>query len=240
MSRYSVSIPRCTHIKTNGTQCGSPALRGRRFCFFHKNWRGQRIQLNAQLPASPARSTPKPPSFSSTPYKPPRTNEHVVIDPNAVDETPVGENQWTEEDFEKESDEPDELEEDQDEDDQEEDRDEKVERIHAQNNPDLDPHDYGRMMLRYLGIPGYCPEEKQGCDDESGDQAIPPAPSPGVNLPDIRKKVQAIAADGLRDIGYDIPEKLPDLPPGFPRPAASERRCITCPSDKPNGHTKSS
>src|SRR6266436_11798 len=49
---YDVHIPRCTHIKTNGTQCGSPALRGRRFCFFHKNWQGQRIQLNAQ-PASP-------------------------------------------------------------------------------------------------------------------------------------------------------------------------------------------
>jgi hypothetical protein len=49
---YDVHIPRCTHIKTNGTQCGSPALRGRRFCFFHKNWQGQRIQLNA-LPAAP-------------------------------------------------------------------------------------------------------------------------------------------------------------------------------------------
>ena len=49
---YDVHIPRCTHIKTNGTQCGSPALRGRRFCFFHKNWQGQRIALNAQ-PASP-------------------------------------------------------------------------------------------------------------------------------------------------------------------------------------------
>jgi len=49
---YDVHIPRCTHIKTNGTQCGSPALRGRRFCFFHKNWQGQRIALNAP-PASP-------------------------------------------------------------------------------------------------------------------------------------------------------------------------------------------
>jgi hypothetical protein len=47
-----VHVPRCTHIKTNGTQCGSPALRGRRFCFFHKNWQGQRIQLNAQ-PSTP-------------------------------------------------------------------------------------------------------------------------------------------------------------------------------------------
>src|SRR5579864_7112194 len=53
---YDVFIPRCTHIKTNGTQCGSPALRGRRFCFFHKNWQGQQIQLNAQ-PASPLRFT---------------------------------------------------------------------------------------------------------------------------------------------------------------------------------------
>jgi hypothetical protein len=49
---YDVHIPRCTHIKTNGTQCGSPALRGRRFCFFHKNWQGQRIALNVQ-PATP-------------------------------------------------------------------------------------------------------------------------------------------------------------------------------------------
>jgi DNA polymerase III gamma/tau subunit len=53
---YDVHIPRCTHIKTNGTQCGSPALRGRRFCFFHKNWQGQRIQLNAQ-PTSPVSFT---------------------------------------------------------------------------------------------------------------------------------------------------------------------------------------
>ena len=52
MMLYDVHIPRCTHIKTNGTQCGSPALRRRRFCFFHKNWQGQRIQLNAQ-PATP-------------------------------------------------------------------------------------------------------------------------------------------------------------------------------------------
>lgn len=46
--QYSVHIPRCRHSKTNGTQCGSPALRGRRFCFCHKNWRGERIPLNAK------------------------------------------------------------------------------------------------------------------------------------------------------------------------------------------------
>jgi hypothetical protein len=34
---YMSSYPnRCQHIKINGTQCGSPALRRNRFCFFHK------------------------------------------------------------------------------------------------------------------------------------------------------------------------------------------------------------
>lgn len=28
-------IPRCQHIKVNGIQCGSPALRAKRFCYFH-------------------------------------------------------------------------------------------------------------------------------------------------------------------------------------------------------------
>jgi len=32
------NIARCEHIKTNGTQCGSPALRGKHFCYFHKRW----------------------------------------------------------------------------------------------------------------------------------------------------------------------------------------------------------
>jgi hypothetical protein len=45
---FRVHIPRCTHIKTNGTQCGSPALRGRRYCYFHKNWREQRVRPNAK------------------------------------------------------------------------------------------------------------------------------------------------------------------------------------------------
>lgn len=31
----SYSVPRCHHIKMNGTQCGSPAMRTERFCFFH-------------------------------------------------------------------------------------------------------------------------------------------------------------------------------------------------------------
>ncbi len=29
------NVNRCQHVKVNGTQCGSPALRRRRLCFFH-------------------------------------------------------------------------------------------------------------------------------------------------------------------------------------------------------------
>ena len=48
MPSYPASIPRCQHIKINGTQCGSPALRRRRFCFFHQQWRQERIALGAK------------------------------------------------------------------------------------------------------------------------------------------------------------------------------------------------
>lgn len=34
MSSYKA--PRCRHIKVNGTQCGSPALRNKNFCFYHE------------------------------------------------------------------------------------------------------------------------------------------------------------------------------------------------------------
>ena len=38
---------RCQHLKINGTQCGSPALRRNRFCFFHKRFQDERIRLSA-------------------------------------------------------------------------------------------------------------------------------------------------------------------------------------------------
>ncbi len=38
---------RCQHLKVNGTQCGSPALRRNRFCFFHKRFQDERIKLSA-------------------------------------------------------------------------------------------------------------------------------------------------------------------------------------------------
>jgi hypothetical protein len=38
---------RCQHLKINGTQCGSPAMRRNRFCFFHKRFQDERIKLSA-------------------------------------------------------------------------------------------------------------------------------------------------------------------------------------------------
>jgi len=38
---------RCQHLKVNGTQCGSPALRRNRFCYFHKRFQDERIRLSA-------------------------------------------------------------------------------------------------------------------------------------------------------------------------------------------------
>jgi hypothetical protein len=46
MSCFPNSIPRCQHIKVNGTQCGSPALHRNRFCYFHKKWHGERVKIN--------------------------------------------------------------------------------------------------------------------------------------------------------------------------------------------------
>ena len=37
---------RCQHLKVNGTQCGSPALRRNRFCYFHKRHHDEQIVLN--------------------------------------------------------------------------------------------------------------------------------------------------------------------------------------------------
>lgn len=36
------NIFQCEHIKINGLRCGSPALKGERFCYFHQNWRNDR------------------------------------------------------------------------------------------------------------------------------------------------------------------------------------------------------
>jgi hypothetical protein len=44
---YPPSIARCQHVKVNGVQCGSPALKSRKLCHFHQRWQQGRIQLNA-------------------------------------------------------------------------------------------------------------------------------------------------------------------------------------------------
>ena len=44
------SVKVCTHIKVTGVRCGSPALRGEQFCYFHQRMmRGVQIPNNARL-----------------------------------------------------------------------------------------------------------------------------------------------------------------------------------------------
>jgi hypothetical protein len=40
----SNTAPRCRHIKVNGTQCGSPALRHKNFCFYHQQVRPTTVE----------------------------------------------------------------------------------------------------------------------------------------------------------------------------------------------------
>jgi len=40
-----VGIRRCQHIKVNGTQCGSPALRDWPYCYFHDKCRPKKIKV---------------------------------------------------------------------------------------------------------------------------------------------------------------------------------------------------
>ena len=39
------NVNRCQHLKVNGTQCGSPALRRRRLCFFHVRCQEQTARI---------------------------------------------------------------------------------------------------------------------------------------------------------------------------------------------------
>jgi hypothetical protein len=136
-----LSFPnRCQHIKVNGTQCGCPALRRNKLCYFHKRHHEERIELNAdrarevrrrsttiELPVledansiqvslmqimrlvaagrielkaaglmlyalQTASSNLRRTSFE--PYM-----HNVVLDPRAVDETPLGASIWEDSDF---------------------------------------------------------------------------------------------------------------------------------------------
>ncbi|MGB9073639.1 MAG: hypothetical protein WCC22_13445, partial [Terriglobales bacterium] len=44
---YPGNIARCQHIKVNGIQCGSPALKRRKFCYFHHQWHQRGVTPNA-------------------------------------------------------------------------------------------------------------------------------------------------------------------------------------------------
>jgi len=51
-------VPRCQHVKMNGTQCGSPALRRRRHCFFHERIRREQASIAADASAQHAFDLP--------------------------------------------------------------------------------------------------------------------------------------------------------------------------------------
>jgi len=44
----SPAAPRCRHIKASGTQCGSPALRDKNFCFYHQQHRPWAVECYSE------------------------------------------------------------------------------------------------------------------------------------------------------------------------------------------------
>jgi len=52
------NVPRCQHVKMNGTQCGSPALRRRRHCFFHDRIRREQAKIRAEASVRPTFELP--------------------------------------------------------------------------------------------------------------------------------------------------------------------------------------
>jgi hypothetical protein len=51
MSSYPITIRRCHHIKVNGTQCGSPALRDEKHCYYHAQTRRKPTEVDLNAPA---------------------------------------------------------------------------------------------------------------------------------------------------------------------------------------------
>jgi hypothetical protein len=45
MASYPIEIRRCRHVRTNGTQCGSPALKGKELCFYHEQNQPRAVEL---------------------------------------------------------------------------------------------------------------------------------------------------------------------------------------------------
>jgi hypothetical protein len=60
----------CEHIKPNGEFCGSPALHGRNYCYFHLTIIGRRIRAARSYEAAMARMSDTPAANSKTPNIP--------------------------------------------------------------------------------------------------------------------------------------------------------------------------
>src|SRR5271157_1214688 len=52
------AVPRCQHIKANGIQCGSPALRTERHCFFHNQHHRRTCKFDLYEPEKSALNLP--------------------------------------------------------------------------------------------------------------------------------------------------------------------------------------
>jgi hypothetical protein len=57
MSLYPITVKRCQHIKINGTQCGSPALRDSKHCYYHIRYHWPELEA---LPHNHELRTPLP------------------------------------------------------------------------------------------------------------------------------------------------------------------------------------
>jgi hypothetical protein len=49
MPSYPIAIIRCQHIRVNGTQCGSPALRLEKHCFYHMRFHRNSLEINLNV-----------------------------------------------------------------------------------------------------------------------------------------------------------------------------------------------
>ena len=81
----------CTHLKVTGVRCGSPALRGEQFCYFHERMtRGVQVPPNARLhpvrfatvPGRVVHQVPDYPAPTKTGPRGARNNHHGSRDRN--------------------------------------------------------------------------------------------------------------------------------------------------------------
>ncbi len=175
MLLYHPNIHRCEHIKVNGTQCGSPSIRGKTFCYFHGRWQEERVQFNVPgLKVRPSIDLPVLEDANSVQVAlmqvmalllagqiehktaalllyglqtasgnlrkadfeayPPR----VVIDPDNVDQTLMGEKLWENSDFDDTEEEDGDEEDDEEEDDEDEEADGAETENEDEQNPSLE------------------------------------------------------------------------------------------------------